>query len=202
MNITAVATATNITGSYTFFANGVDLNGVAYSVAGSIVINGAMGTVTSGEQDYFDLTSPTIFASDPITTGSITVGSDGRGTLSLTPTSAPAETFSITVVNNDHILITEFDSGATASGSLDLQTAPTSVPTGGNAFALLDTAGALSLRPARRTTIFRVARISTSRWPLPSLHPTSTVAGQSLLLIRTSVCLRSHIMWWVPKRSA
>ena len=142
VNITAVATATNITGSYTFFANGVDLNGVAYSVAGSIVINGAMGTVTSGEQDYFDLTSPTIFASDPITTGSITVGSDGRGTLSLTPTSAPAETFSITVVNNDHILITEFDSGATASGSLDLQTAPTSVPTGGNAFALLDTAGA------------------------------------------------------------
>ena len=72
------------------------------------------------------------------------MGSDGRGTLSLTPTHAPAETFSITVVNNKHILITEFDANATANGSLDLQTAPTSVPMGGNAFALLDTTDANS----------------------------------------------------------
>ncbi|HXA75645.1 MAG TPA: hypothetical protein VNV41_00800 [Candidatus Acidoferrales bacterium] len=144
VTIDAVATASNITGTYTFFANGTDGGQAPISVAGSVVINGAMGTVTGGEQDYFDITSTNIFPSDPILSGSITVGADGRGTLVVTPTSAPAETYSITVVNNKHILITEFDSNATASGSLDLQTSPTSVPTGGNAFALFDATDANS----------------------------------------------------------
>jgi hypothetical protein len=142
VTITAVATATNLTGTYTFFANGEDANQVPTSVAGSIVINGTTGMVTGGEQDYFDDAVPTIFPSDPITGGTIVVGSDGRGTLTLTPTSAPAETFSITVVNNKHILITEFDTQVTSDGALDLQTAPTSVPTGGNAYALLDASDA------------------------------------------------------------
>jgi hypothetical protein len=138
VTITAVATATNLTGTYTFFANGQDASQNPTSVAGSIVINGTTGMVTGGEQDYFDGTSGDIFPSDTITTGTIVVGSDGRGTLTLTPTSAAAETFSITVVNNKHILITEFDAQATSNGALDLQTAPTSVPTGGNAYALFD----------------------------------------------------------------
>jgi hypothetical protein len=142
VTITAVATATNLTGTYTFFANGSDASQEPTSVAGSITINGTTGMVTGGEQDYFDDTSGDIFPSDPITTGTIVVGSDGRGTLTLTPTSAPAETFSITVVNNKHILITEFDAQVTSDGSLDLQTAPTSVPTGGNAYALLDASDA------------------------------------------------------------
>ncbi len=144
ITINAVAAASNITGTYTFFANGTDGGQAPYSVAGSVIINGATGTVTGGEQDYFDITSGNIFPSDPILSGSIIVGTDGRGTLSVTPTSAPAETLSITVVNNKHILITEFDANATANGSLDLQTSPASVPTGGNAFALLDATDANS----------------------------------------------------------
>ncbi len=137
--ITAVTNASNITGTYTFSANGVEQEQtLPYGVAGSIVINGAMGTVTSGEQDYFNSFTGDVFPSDLVTTGTISVGDDGRGTLTLAPTHAPAETFSITVVNNNHILITQFQAAATASGSLDLQTAPTTVPTGRNAFALLD----------------------------------------------------------------
>ena len=54
-------------------------------------------------------------------------------------TSILNESFSITLVNNKHLLITQFDGTATSSGSLDLQTAHTSVPTGGNAFAMMDT---------------------------------------------------------------
>jgi hypothetical protein len=138
VNITAVVNATSVTGTYTYFANGTDSGLAPYGVAGSVVINGATGMVTGGEQDYFDVTSGNIFPSDPITGGSISVGSDGRGTLTIMPTSAPAETFSITVVNDKHILITDFDGTQTASGSLDLQTAPTTTPTGKNAFALLD----------------------------------------------------------------
>ena len=44
------------------------------------------------------------------------------------------------MVNPKHALITEFDDAATTTGSMDLQTAPTSIPTGRNAFALFDTA--------------------------------------------------------------
>jgi hypothetical protein len=150
VTINAVANTSAVSGTYTFYANGVEEEeNDPWSVAGSIVINGAMGTVTSGEQDYFDVCNgpncslaPTVFPADPITGGTINVGADGRGTLTLTPTSAPAETFSITLVNDKHILITQFGAAATASGSLDLQTAPTTVPTGGNAFALLDAADA------------------------------------------------------------
>ncbi len=139
VNITAVTNTSNITGTYTFSANGVEQDStLPYAVAGSIAIDGATGMITGGEQDYFNTDTGDVFPADPITTGTISVGDDGRGTLTLTPTSAPPETFSITVVNNKHILITEFEAAATANGSLDLQTAPGSVPTGRNAFALLD----------------------------------------------------------------
>jgi len=145
VTINPVASASSITGTYTFFINGTDKDLAPYSVAGSVVIDGATGKVTGGEQDYFDVASGNIFPQDPITTGTINVGGDGRGTLSLTPTSAPGETLSISVVNDNHILITQFDSNATASGSLDLQTAPTSVPTGGNAFAFFDETDAFAV---------------------------------------------------------
>lgn len=139
VTINAVVTTAEITGTYAFFADGVEKNlNVPLGVAGSIAIDGATGMITGGEQDYFNTDTGNVFTADPITAGTINVGSDGRGTLTLTPTSAPAETFSITVVNSKHILITQFDSNATTHGSLDLQTAPTSVPTGGNAFALFD----------------------------------------------------------------
>jgi hypothetical protein len=138
VTINPVANTSDISGTYTFFANGTDASLGAYSVAGNIAINGATGMITTGEQDYFDVTSGDVFKADAITMGTINVGADGRGTLSLTPTAAPAETFSITVVNDKHILITQFNTAATASGSLDLQTAPATIPTGGNAFALLD----------------------------------------------------------------
>jgi hypothetical protein len=141
VTINPVATVSSLTGTYTFFINGWDAAGAPYSVAGSVALDGA-GNITGGEQDYFDLNSGNIFPDDPITaaTGAITIGNDGRGSVTLTPTSAPVETLSITVVNNNHALIEEFDATATSAGSLDLQTAPASVPAGGNAFALLDTA--------------------------------------------------------------
>jgi len=143
VTINPVASASNLNGTYTFFFTGFDKNEAPYSVAGSVVLSS--GKVTGGEQDYVDTFSPTIITADPIKAGTTaTVGSDGRGTLPLTPTSAsiPPESLGITVVNNNHVLITEFDTNATSSGSLDLQTAPTSVPTAGNAFALFDSADA------------------------------------------------------------
>ena len=125
-------------GTYTYFMNGWTEDG-SYSVVGSVVLDGN-GNITGGEQDSFNLDTSTIFTSDAIqpATGAVAVGSDGRGTITLTPTLAPIETLSIAVVNAKHVLITEFDQVATTTGSMDLQTAPSSVPTNRNAFAVFD----------------------------------------------------------------
>ncbi len=121
-------------GTYAFFAGGVNTYYDESAVAGSVALDGN-GNVTSGEQDRSD-PDLGIDMADTITGGSYTMGSDGRGTLTVTATAWGTETFSIAWVNNNHLLVTEFDSNATSAGSLDLQTAPSSLPNGGYAFAL------------------------------------------------------------------
>lgn len=153
VTINPIGATSSLNGAYTFFANGWDSTTTAApfpasSVAGSVVIDGANGTITGGEEDFFDSTAASpITQDDPIspTGSSISLGSDGRGTLTLQlqhPNSLghSTETFSIVLVNNKHLLITAFDGGATSAGSLDLQTSPASVPTNGNAFVLYDAA--------------------------------------------------------------
>jgi hypothetical protein len=139
VTIAPVATVGDLTGTYAFFVNGWDSGGFPYSIAGSVALDGA-GNVTGGEQDFFDVSTGTIITADPIVagTGTVTVSDNGQGSITITPTTAAAETFSFTVVNNNHALIEEFDSIATSAGSLDLQTAPTSLPAGGNAFSVHD----------------------------------------------------------------
>jgi hypothetical protein len=141
VTITPVATTASLTGTYTFYFNGYDAaDGAPYSVAGSVTLDGA-GNITGGEQDFFDVFTPTIITDDPITaaTGAVTIGADGRGSITLTPTTAAPETLSITVVNNNHALIEEFDASATSAGSLDLQSSTAVPAAGGYAFATLDT---------------------------------------------------------------
>lgn len=121
-------------GTYTFFAQGVNSSGDISNVSGSVVLDGK-GNVTSGEQDRADYDSG-VYTADAITSGTITMGTDGRGTLTVTATAWGTETFSIAWVNNNHLLITQFDSNATSEGAMDLQTKPNSAPNGGYAFAL------------------------------------------------------------------
>ena len=139
VTVNPIATASDLTGTYTFYANGFAASGAPISVVGSVALDGA-GDITGGEQDYFDSTTPSVIAADPITaaTAAYTVGNDGHGTITITPTTAAPETLSFTVVNNNHALIIEFDANATSSGSLDLQTVPASLPSGGNAFTTYD----------------------------------------------------------------
>jgi hypothetical protein len=142
VTVSPVGSLSNLKGTYVYYANGWDSSGAPYSVTGGVVLDGN-GNVTGGEQDYFDLNSGTVDTADPISTtgGTITLGADGRGSLTITPTNlGTAETFSVALVNNNHLLITEFDSSATSAGAMDLQTSPTSTPSGGNAFALADPA--------------------------------------------------------------
>ncbi len=135
VTINPAVTAVTLTGPYTFYLNGRDAAEQPYGIAGNVVFDGA-GNITGGEQDYFDTNTGNIFSADAIkpASGAVSIGANNHGSITITPTAAPVETLSVTAVNASHVLITEFDANATSTGSLDLQTAPSSVPTGGNAF--------------------------------------------------------------------
>lgn len=141
VTIDPVGTVSNLTGTYVLFATGWTAPWTPCGIAGSVTLDGN-GNVTTGEMDYFDFGMHSS-SEVSITGGSIVLGSDGRGTLTVNPNNPPPGmpttfTFGITLVNNKHLLISEFDKYATSEGSMDFQTAPSSMPTGGNSFALLD----------------------------------------------------------------
>jgi hypothetical protein len=130
-----------IAGNFAFYVTGFDFGQSTYSLAGAVNI-AADGTLT-GEQDYnngFGVESPA--GGDMITSGSLSVGANGVGTLTLvTNNPNPAigvngtETFTVNFVNSSHALIIQSDGSATSSGSLDLQTLPSALDSN-YAFAL------------------------------------------------------------------
>ncbi len=144
VTVNAATVAMGLVGPYTYQMNGWD-SVAPYSVVGTVVLDGK-GNITGGEQDSFNLGNDDILTTDLIqpATGAVVIGTNGQGTITITPTLAHVETLSVTVVNNSHVLITEFDLLATTTGTMDLQTAPASVPTGGNAFAVFDVANAFA----------------------------------------------------------
>jgi hypothetical protein len=122
-----------------------DLN--YYALAGAVTIDSS-GNVTGGEQDYNEgftsnggIQSPEP-SGDSITGGTLTVdATTGQGTLTLITNNAAlgvsgTETLGVQFTNADHALITQFDGSATSSGSMDLQTALSSAPTGSFAFTV------------------------------------------------------------------
>jgi hypothetical protein len=128
-----------ISGNFAFYASGVDgivagtpttINAV-YSIAGAVTIL-ADGTLT-GEQDYNDgngLSSPAI--GDVITSGNLSIDANGFGTMTLVTNNtnlgaSGTETFTVNFVNNDHALIIQSDGVNTSSGSMDLQTLPSTL---------------------------------------------------------------------------
>ncbi|MFZ0911229.1 MAG: hypothetical protein WAN24_17295 [Candidatus Acidiferrales bacterium] len=150
ITISAVATASSLSGQYAFYFSGYDTTGTLYVAAGSLTLDG-MGDVTAGEEDFNDANFASPSAGDALT-GTYTVGTNGHGSMTLTATSggvpdpnvgvASVQTLSFTVVNNNHALIEEFDSSYTSAGSLDLQTATAATAiTGGYSFYLAGSNG-------------------------------------------------------------
>jgi hypothetical protein len=128
-----------IAGNFAFYVTGLDADLNTYSLAGAVLVN-PDGTL-SGEQDFndgFAVASPA--GGDMITSGSLAIGSNGAGTLTLVTSNTGVgvdgtETFTVNFVNNSHALIIQSDGSGTSSGSLDLQTLPSTL--GSNfAFAL------------------------------------------------------------------
>ncbi len=129
----------NLSGTYVFSVSGIDVNGAPYSVVGSFTANGSggngLGGITGGTLDMNDADLATPVANASIASSSTyTVGIDGRGRATLN-TSTPLGKINLDFVlaNSSHGLITEFDTKATGSGTLDLQTAGSS-PAGSYAF--------------------------------------------------------------------
>ena len=137
VNVTAVASASSLSGQYAFVLSGFDASGGFYAAAGSVTLDGA-GNVSAGEEDLNDTSFAAPVLGDALT-GTYTVGDDGQGTMTLNATTGGVadpfvgvggtQTLAFTVVNNNHALVIEFDGAATSGGSLDLQ-APAAITAG------------------------------------------------------------------------
>ena len=128
-----------LVGQYAFSLSGADTKGF-YASVGSVILDGN-GNVKSGEQDFADTAG--VHPASTLT-GTYLIGNDGRGTMTLTSTDTAVgvngvETFDFAVVSSEQALVVEFDTSATSSGSLVLQT-PSSFSqmavTGGYSFTL------------------------------------------------------------------
>lgn len=129
--------ASNLNGTYVFTSQGTDSDGDPLFLAGSFVANGS--TISSGTMDVLDPNVGSTFGAS-ITSASYTVGTDGRGTLSLNSSAGQfGLAFVLTTTSggvSSQGLLTEFDSNGSGSGTLTLQTAITSFTAGNYAFSL------------------------------------------------------------------
>jgi hypothetical protein len=131
-----ISTSGGIAGNFSFYVSGLDADNV-YALAGAITIS-SNGTITAGEEDYNNASNVNVL-DDTITSGVLSFDPNlGLGTLTLNATKLGTEVFALNFVNNSHALIVEADGLATSSGSMDLQTLP-STPAGGFSFTLAGT---------------------------------------------------------------
>ena len=139
---TAVTT-TLADGNYVFSLAGSDKTNGTFFYAGAFTV--ASGAITTGEQHFSD--DSYLVGLEAITSGTIAANTDGTLAITLTfidpsnyinpvttagtPTSV---TFDASMVSATKGLLTEYDSWATASGELDVQTSTLATPTGSYAF--------------------------------------------------------------------
>ncbi len=127
---------TSLSGTYVFSSQGTDVNGYPIAIAGTFVANGSSSSpaITGGTVDIvdpeFDIApnTPPSPAAQLVTSGSYSVGADGRGQLSLNITAYGTYIFDFALYSTSSGLISLYDANnGTGSGTLDLQTAPTSI---------------------------------------------------------------------------
>jgi len=134
--ITITGASTLADGTYVFSIQGQDTDsdgsfyGNPYAVVGAITV--ASGAITGGEQDFIDYNLATL--TDSITGGAVSATADGNVQITITTGDASVgvagvETLNGAQVSASKVLISEFDTFATSSGTLELQTSAT--PSGG-----------------------------------------------------------------------
>ena len=110
----------SLNGQYAFEMGGEDLNGGLIARVGSFTANGS-GTITAAVEDVNDAGS---FNTVQFTGGTYSIGSDGRGTLTLTggPLGG-ALGLNVALSSTKGGVALQIDGNAASSGSFDLQTA-------------------------------------------------------------------------------
>jgi hypothetical protein len=127
----------SLNGTYVFSVSGIDSNGAPYAVVGTFAANGS-GGITAGTIDVNDADLSAPVANSPISgSSSYKINVDGRGEVALATSPLGTITLDFVLEDGSHGLLTEFDSNATGSGTLDLQT--TATPSGPYAFNLSGT---------------------------------------------------------------
>jgi hypothetical protein len=118
-----------LSGNYAFFFSGNSSTGSAVTTAGTFTADGK-GNITTGEQDTNSISAATE-TNTPSLTGTYTLGSDGRGTITFTNAPGnPTYAFSIDATGSHGRLI-EFDStGTRGSGRIEKQSVTTCVVSG------------------------------------------------------------------------
>jgi hypothetical protein len=119
--------ASTLAGTYAFEMSGQDQGGF-FARIGSFAANGA-GGITGGVLDLSSGIVPGV-ATVTITSGTYSIGTNGKGTLSLVDSAGETIGLSIVMTSTTAGLITETDGSATASGNFTVQDATTftSVP--------------------------------------------------------------------------
>ncbi len=206
ISITASTTSPLADGNYVFSLSGQDTNSL-YSLSGVFTVN-QTGTITAGEQDYVALGPE---ANDLINgTGVSTVITTADGNLQITLvtcnlldcTNTDATlpgggteilNGTITPLNPNKALITEFDLTATSSGELDLQNAAAAIapPAGSYAFDAtgidgsdnaMSIGGVFTVDGATRRDLGSRQHFRPQRWPQytgTTFQGETLVAGQS-----------------------
>jgi hypothetical protein len=139
--------------NYVFAISGQDSIGSPFHAAGVFTVGSNGTTITTGEQDFADfntgehhdtISSGTIavsgVAGDPnltitLQTGDPCIGPGSDGTCN-SGTGSGAETLDLSPVSVSRGLLTEYDTWATAKGTLELQSSSLAIPSGGYAFWL------------------------------------------------------------------
>jgi hypothetical protein len=135
---TAIATITSVQfglsslkGNYVFSLSGVDSSGNSFYAVGAVTADGN-GNITGGEEDLNDVTSGYLNATS--ITGSYTLGTDGRGVLSLNNSIGQFQ-FAFAMQALDNAVLNESDgSVVAATGNLETQGASVAAPNGNYAF--------------------------------------------------------------------
>jgi hypothetical protein len=139
ITIAAAPPPTLADGTYVFHLSGEDVNngGSPYYAAGAFTVQN--GSITEGEQDFVDSVDGT---NDTLVPSGCRLNTTQDGHIQIVLDTADPnvgvngiETIHGTKVSSSRFLLSEFDTFAAASGSLDLQSG-TATPTGGYAFSV------------------------------------------------------------------
>jgi len=111
-------------GQFVLLITGQDANNFFFTMFGTLVGDG-MGSITGGELFGTDASGNQVFMVPAGFTGTYTIGSDGRGVISIPSiTTAVGQitiSLSVAFVTPNHALVSESDSWASATGTLDAQ---------------------------------------------------------------------------------